>query len=168
MYVSTIYSAIRSLVKYIKNNSDGKVELLELDVKYPIDDNEYLTQLENIIKSEKVKKDSRIKLAVIDAISSVPGSIVPYQRIINLLREHNILSVIDGAHSIGQIPLNLHEINPDFFVTNCHKWLYSVRGSAILYVPFRNKELVHHAITSTWYDYGFPNEFLWTGTQDFR
>ena len=62
---------------------------------------------------------------------------VSFQKIVPVLRQHNILSIIDGAHAIGQIPLNLKQLDPDFFVTNCHKWLFSVRGSAILYIPKR-------------------------------
>jgi hercynylcysteine S-oxide lyase len=80
-----------------------------------------------------------------------------------------------GFH-IGQIPLNLRETDPDFFISNCHKWMYTVRGSSILYVAKRNQRHIHPAITSEHYkDHSdlhdtsetFHKEFSWQGTQDF-
>lgn len=82
-------------------------------------------------------------MAVFDALSSLPGVRFPFEIINSIVHENNILSLIDGAHAIGQIELNLKELNPDFFITNCHKWLFSPRGCAILYVPKRNQGFIH-------------------------
>ena len=40
---------------------------------------------------------------------------MPIRRLIALCQEHNVLSMIDGAHAPGQLPLNLEEINADFY-----------------------------------------------------
>ncbi|CAG8491600.1 12800_t:CDS:2 [Ambispora leptoticha] len=193
LFFSTAYKAIRELLYFIRDTNGGKVSLIEIEVTYPISDDDLIAQITKRIEAEHQNPKSRIKLAVIDAISSNPGLlslspglkpyrklrikteypelllgvIVPFQRIIPLLKQHNILSVIDGAHSIGQIPLNLRALDPDYFATNCHKWLYTVRGSAILYAPFRNQRGLHHPITSAFYPQGFVDEFSWVGTQDF-
>ncbi|CAO3685583.1 unnamed protein product [Umbelopsis ramanniana] len=155
------------------------VELVILDPVYPISDDDLVAMIEEAILKEEAKAGvtgGKIKLAVIDAISSMPGVRVPFERIVKLLREHQILSLIDGAHAIGQIPLNLRETDPDFFLSNCHKWLYTVRGSSFLYVPKRNQRYIHPAITSEHYkDHSdlndtsetFRQEFSWQGTQDF-
>ncbi|KAI8577368.1 hypothetical protein K450DRAFT_252154 [Umbelopsis ramanniana AG] len=175
--LSTIYDAMGRTLQYLKDTRN--VELIKLDPVYPISDDDLVAMIEDAILKEEAKTGvtgGKIKFALIDAITSVPGAIVPYERIIKLLRDHNILSLIDGAHAIGQIALNLREADPDFFVTNCHKWLFTVRGSAILYVPKRNQHLVHPATISAAYkDHSdvndtsntFQAEFSWHGTQDF-
>lgn len=57
---------------------------------------------------------------------------------VKICKEEEVWSVIDAAHSIGQeTNLNLAEADPDFWVTNCHKWLYAKRGCGLLYVPMR-------------------------------
>ena len=81
------------------------VELVILDPVYPISDDDLVAMIEEAILKEEAKAGvtgGKIKLAVIDAISSMPGVRVPFERIIKLLREHQILSLIDGAHAIGK------------------------------------------------------------------
>jgi hypothetical protein len=46
------------------------VELIEIDVKYPITEDDLVSRIEEAIF---VEKSGRIKLALIDAISSNPG-----------------------------------------------------------------------------------------------
>lgn len=89
-------------LQYLKDTRN--VELIKLDPVYPISDDDLVGMIEDAIVKEEVNTGvtgGKIKFALIDAITSVPGVIVPYERIIKLLREHNILSLIDGAHAIG-------------------------------------------------------------------
>src|ERR1700730_1546767 len=89
-------------LQFLKDTKN--VELIQLNPKYPISDDDLVAMIEEAILSEEAKAGvtgGKIKMALVDAISSVPGVRVPYQRIIKLLREHNILSLIDGAHAIG-------------------------------------------------------------------
>ncbi|CAG8458597.1 17606_t:CDS:2 [Funneliformis caledonium] len=168
LYLSTVYSSIRELLNFIRENNQETVELVEIEANYPLSDDDLIDRFVKVIQEENQKPNTRIKLAVIDSISSQPGVIFPLQRLIPILRQNDILSIVDGAHAIGQIPLDIKEMNPDFFVTNCHKWLYTARSSAILYVPYKHQKKVHPAVTSPFTIYGFIPEFSWTGTQDFR
>ncbi|EIN04913.1 PLP-dependent transferase [Punctularia strigosozonata HHB-11173 SS5] len=110
-------------------------------------------------------------VAVIDSIVSNPGVRLPWQEMVSLCREEGVWSVVDAAHSIGQEPdINLSESRPDFFVTNCHKWLFAKRGCACLYVPFRNQHITRSSIpTGNAYQTSPPNfvkQHEWTGTVD--
>ncbi|GAA5810552.1 hypothetical protein MFLAVUS_003975 [Mucor flavus] len=174
LYFNTAYNSVESTIKFVKNYD--KLKLVKIDLAYPMSDSEVLDLIEETIENENQKNDGAIKVCFMDAISSVPAVLFPFESAIKLVRKHNILSMVDGAHAIGQIPLDLHEMDPDFFITNCHKWLYAPRGCAVLYVPSRNQRLIHPAIINSDYqDHSDPSdetntfqkEFAWPGTADF-
>ncbi|PIL35672.1 hypothetical protein GSI_02402 [Ganoderma sinense ZZ0214-1] len=94
------------------------------------------------------ERDSGNKVvAVIDAISSNPGVRMPWKEMVRICREEGAWSLVDAAHSLGQeLDIDLSEARPDFWVSNCHKWLYAKRGCAILYVPKQNQYIIKSAI----------------------
>lgn len=40
--------------------------------------------------------------------------------------------------SYMQLNIDLSAVQPDFWVSNCHKWLYAKRGCAVLYAAKRS------------------------------
>jgi selenocysteine lyase/cysteine desulfurase len=86
---------------------------------------------------------------------------------IKYFRQKNILTLVDGAHAIGAIEINLKKLNPDFYLTNAHKWLYTHRSACILYVKKNLQKLIHPIITSFGYLQSFQDEFFWLGTKDY-
>lgn len=59
--------------------------------------------------------------------------------------------LVDAAHNIGQLPVSLRTVEPDFWISNCHKWLLAHRGCAVLYVNKRLQHLVHSIPISHYY-----------------
>src|SRR5438445_370000 len=76
----------------------------------------------------------RTRIIVFSHITTVTGLVLPVKEICQLARKRGVLTHVDGAHAIGQVPLNLHDLGCDFHVTSPHKWLMAPKGTGTLYV----------------------------------
>ncbi|OWB68817.1 catalytic activity protein [[Candida] boidinii] len=152
---STIYGATGNTVKFLENRLG--IEIVTLDLNYPLSDDDVLKFFSDAIASN-LDKDGKntIKMCVYDTISSMPGFRIPFEKISQLCKKNGILSMIDGAHGIGIIPIDLKKLQPDFFISNLHKWYYVPRGCALLYVdPKHHKNIHTNPISHTYLDDGF-------------
>ncbi|OAQ75242.1 cysteine desulfurylase [Purpureocillium lilacinum] len=138
---STAYEACAKVADYIVDSTGGKVEHREITIDYPLEDEEILQAFREAVKA--VEKDGkRARVCIFDVVSSRPGVAFPYIDMIKVCKELGVISMVDGAQGIGMVPLDLTNADPDFFVSNCHKWLHVPRGCAIFYVPVRNQHLI--------------------------
>jgi isopenicillin-N epimerase len=111
--------------------------------------------------------DQRVKLVVLDHITSPTALVFPVQQLVAELRRRGIPVLVDGAHAIGQVPLALDQLGADWYVTNMHKWLYAPKGSAMLYASPGAAPLTRPVLTSHYIGMGFPDAFDYVGTRDY-
>ncbi|MCH2111983.1 MAG: aminotransferase class V-fold PLP-dependent enzyme, partial [Planctomycetes bacterium] len=113
----------------------------------------------------------KTRLALLDHITSPTGVLMPMAAMVSALQEQGVQVLVDGAPVPGQVQVSLSELGADFFTGNCHKWLCTPIGSALLHVPMRNQDFVRPPVVShgrnTTLAEGrsrFTEEFDWTGT----
>jgi isopenicillin-N epimerase len=76
----------------------------------------------------------RTRILVFSHITTVTGLVLPVKEICQVARQRGILTHVDGAHAMGQIPLDLGDLGCDFYVSSPHKWLMAPKGTGILCV----------------------------------
>ena len=118
VHLSTVYDGVEKTLEYLKETTP--VDSIAVKVEYPITDDDLVRKFHSEIKAAKAA-GKKVRLAVVDTISSVPGVLQPWERFVNVCYEEGVLSFIDGAHSVGQIRVDLSKARPDFFVSNLHK-----------------------------------------------
>lgn len=158
IFTNYVYPAIKNAIYYICKKTGSLAR--EIFIPYPIENDKI------IFNSIEEGLSRKTKIAVIDHIASSTSVILPIKDIVKLCKANGTLILIDGAHSPGMIDLNINELSPDFYVGNCHKWLYTPKGTALLYCRKELQELLHPLVISLDYGKGFTNEFDWVGTRN--
>lgn len=74
----------------------------------------------------------RTKLLAITHISNSLGTINPIREIIELAHAQGVPVLVDGAQSVAHYPLNMNELDCDFFVFSGHK-MFAPTGIGVLY-----------------------------------
>ena len=90
----------------------------------------------------------RIRFALFDIITSPTALVMPYAAVCALCRQRGIVSMLDAAHAVGQLPLSVSDCNADYLTTNCHKWCYAPKGSALLWSHRTQSARLYPTITS--------------------
>jgi len=156
--VSHAYRAVRQAMVYVAQLSGAKV--VDAQVPFPINDPE------EVVEAIARAITPKTAFAVIDHITSPTGVIFPIERIIALFKERGIPILVDGAHAPGMIDLDLESLGADYYVGNCHKWLFAPKGAALLWVDKKHQSKIHPTVISHFLGSGYQKEFSWTGTLD--
>lgn len=141
LYFQTIYGACAKTIDRVVDSNGGRVASREIAIAYPCEDEEIVATFRQAVQ-ESLDDGKRAKICVFDTVSSLPGVRFPFEDMAKACRDLGVMSLVDGAQGVGQITIDLTALNPDFLVTNCHKWLHVPRSCAAFYVPLRNQALM--------------------------
>lgn len=122
VYFDTIYGAVEKNVHSIMESSP--VTTRKVEYALPVSHEDLVKRFQDVVSHAR-GEGLNVKVAVFDTIVSMPGVRFPFEALVEVCREEGILSLVDGAHGIGHIPLDLGALRPDFFTSNLHKYVPS-------------------------------------------
>jgi isopenicillin-N epimerase len=110
----------------------------------------------------------RTRVVFCSHVEWLSGRVNDLRPVIDAARAQNAISIVDGAHAPGQVPLALEELGADVYAGNCHKWLCAPKGSGFLHARPEVQPLIDPLVVS--WDWGDGNAFhqlhRWQGTRD--
>jgi hypothetical protein len=118
VYFATIYKGCNLTVEYITETTPAKA--VKVEYTYPVED-EWLVDAFKAKVREVQSAGGKVKVAIFDTVVSMPGVRVPFERLTEACRELGVLSLVDAAHGVGHLGLDVTKLDPDFLTSNCHK-----------------------------------------------
>ncbi len=158
------YGACRNALDFVAERSGAVV--VTAKVPFPIDGPEAVLQavLANV--------GPRTRLALLDHVTSPTGLVFPIAELVAALAARGVATLVDGAHAVGMLPLDVAAIGAAYYAGNCHKWLCAPKSVGFLHVRRDLQEHVRPLAISHGARLRRPDrsrflvEFDWTGTID--
>jgi isopenicillin-N epimerase len=92
-----------------------------------------LTSPDEVVKAIFAAVTLRTRAIFLSHVTSATALRLPIEAVARRAREAGILTVVDGAHAVGQWPVDLGATGVDLYASNFHKWLCAPKGSGFLY-----------------------------------
>jgi isopenicillin-N epimerase len=156
------YNACNNAARYWGGRAGANVAVAEVPVP--------VREPNDIVRAVLAGVTERTRVAIVDHVTSPTGMVFPVAELVRALRERGVLSLIDGAHAPGMLPLELGALGADYYVANLHKWCCTPKGCAILvarpehHAALRPLVISHGANTRRTDRPKLWLEFDWVGT----
>ena len=88
------------------------------------------------VTAEKVEAamSPRTRLVALSHADWTSGEVLPLEEICALARERDVLTLVDGAQSVGNVPVDVPATGADMYAFTGHKWVLGPEGIGAFYV----------------------------------
>ena len=94
----------------------------------------------------------RTKVISVSHVTFPTGCMLPVRELAKWARARGILTVVDGAHAIGMLALDMHDLGVDFYASSPYKWMGAPVGTGMLYLRRESQERVWPTVVSAGWD----------------
>ena len=122
---------------------------------------------DDIVAAVEASLPAGTRLAVFDHVTSNTGLVLPVARLTAVAKARGAAVLIDGAHGAQALELDVPALGCDWYLTNCHKWLCSTKGLALMYAADAVRDTTPPLVISHGYGAGYTSGFIWDGCRDY-
>lgn len=164
------YGSVKKAIEAYVTRAGGRV--IEVPLTFPItSEDDIIREFRHVLEKTKSEGSSnKVRLAVIDHVTSMPSMVIPVKELVKICREEGVDQVfVDAAHAVGCTPrVDMQEIGADFYTSNLHKWFFCPPSVAFIYTHKSvNSVDLHHPVVSHEYGNGLAIESSWIGNRDY-
>ena len=80
----------------------------------------------------------KTRLLMVCHMVNITGQILPIRKICDMAHKYGVEVMVDGAHCVGHIEVNVAELRCDYYGSSLHKWLSTPLGAGLLFVAKKN------------------------------
>jgi len=158
------YNATVNALETVAARAKARVKIVEvrLPIRHP----------EEVVEAHLAAVTPHTRMALISHITSPSGLVFPIETLVRELNRLGVDTLVDAAHTPGQLPVDLKELGAAWWTGNGHKWLCGPKGAGMLYAREDRRAELRPLVTS--HGRNDPRqdraplwkEFDWQGTHD--
>ncbi len=156
--LSQVYGAVGNTLRYHAERACARVVKVHVPVPF--------VDPEPLFSGLRAAITTKTRLAVLDHVTSPGATVLPVQELVAICKTAGVAVVIDGAHAIGMLPVDVPSLAADWYVGSLHKWAFSPKGTAVLWCAPERQAALHPVSISHYLGQGFTAEFDYSGTRD--
>ena len=127
MYADLDYNAMQYAMDALSARTGAT--LAKLDIPEPASHDAILAAY-----TQALDAHPKTKLLLLTHCNNKTGLLLPVKEIVAIARPRGIDVVVDAAHSFGQVPLTIAQLDADFVGLNLHKWIGAPVGVGAMYI----------------------------------
>lgn len=89
---------------------------------------------EEIIALYEGQITSKTRLIMVCHMVNITGQILPIRKICDMAHSYGVEVMVDGAHCVGHIDVDIKGMDCDYYGSSLHKWLSTPLGAGLLFV----------------------------------
>ncbi len=153
-----VYGAVRNVLAHLERSRG--IRVVEAPLPWPARGED------EVVAAVEAGFGPRTRLLLLDHVASRSALVLPVARLAALARARGVPVLVDGAHAPGLLALDVPALGADWYVGNCHKWLFAPKGAGFLWARREAQDMLVPGVVSHGHGGGLAASFDWIGTRD--